>query len=358
MERVLKKIDKSLVIFAVLVFGFLFATSAISLPRVFATTDDETAIMNDAEAHHIVIYDGEEKLSIKSDAATVFEVLERAEIELGEADAVEPGLDAAINADNFYINIHRGRPVVVKDEVFEKLITTSSFDAETIATEAGLTIYDGDTVAMVPNTQFLELGAVSVYEVTRGEGATLTVTEEIPFAEETRKDYELETGKSEVIQLGEVGSRQLVYAVKTQNGVEISRELISETVTKEPVTRVTRVGADKIEMNPLTVSKGRNYYTATKADGTIVERQETYYDLNMSVVMSYCGKSGYTVRADGAKVDDEGYVLVAANLSRYPRCSVVQTSLGLGKVYDTGGFAASNPEQFDLATDWSDGNGI
>ena len=103
---------------------------------------------------------------------------------------------------------------------------------------------------------------------------------------------------------------------------------------------------------------GRNHYTSTNLSGQTVDRQETYYDLNMSIVMTYCGKSGYTVREDGAKVDDEGYVLIAANLSRYPRCSVVETSLGPGKVYDTGGFAASNPEQFDIATDWTIRDGI
>ncbi len=93
-----------------------------------------------------------------------------------------------------------------------------------------------------------------------------------------------------------------------------------------------------------------------------MERKETYYDLPMSGVMALvsgtCGVSNYyTVRADGAKMDADGYVLVAANLSRYPRCSVVETSLGPGKVYDTGGFAASNPEQFDLATDWTNRDG-
>ena len=73
--------------------------------------------------------------------------------------------------------------------------------------------------------------------------------------------------------------------------------------------------------------------------------------------MRACGGGSYSVRTDGAKVDQVGYVLVAANLSRYPRCSIVETSLGPGKVYDTGGFAARNPEQFDLATDWSNHNG-
>jgi hypothetical protein len=78
----------------------------------------------------------------------------------------------------------------------------------------------------------------------------------------------------------------------------------------------------------------------------------------MSVVMRNCGQGGYyTVRADGAKIDRDGFVIIAANLSRYPRCSEVDTSLGRGKVYDTGGFAAKNPEQFDLATDWTNHDG-
>ena len=46
------------------------------------------------------------------------------------------------------------------------------------------------------------------------------------------------------------------------------------------------------------------------------------------------------------------YVMVAANLSVHPRGSLVPTSLGTGIVCDTGGFAASNPNQLDIATSW------
>ena len=76
----------------------------------------------------------------------------------------------------------------------------------------------------------------------------------------------------------------------------------------------------------------------------------------MNVAIKHCGSS-YSVRGDGAKVDQDGYILVAANLSRYPYCTVVETSMGLGKVYDTGGFAATHPDGFDLATDWTNYDG-
>ena len=107
--------------------------------------------------------------------------------------------------------------------------------------------------------------------------------------------------------------------------------------------------------NALTRSKGAHVYV----DGNGVAHRETYYDLPMAIVIKLCGPAGaYSIRSDGAKVDQDGYVLIAANLAAYPRCSVVDTSLGPGKVYDTGGFAVRHPYGFDLATDWSDGNGI
>jgi len=191
----------------------------------------------------------------------------------------------------------------------------------------------------------------------RNGGQTLTVEEEIPFVEERVKDYNMAPGTSEIRQLGEVGMRKLVYEVFYVDGVEMSRKLTSDEVVREPVKRIVAVGASAIEKKPLTASMGRNRYTVTLADGRIIERQETYYDLPMFGVMSFCGGGSYSVRADGVKVDSDGYVLVAADLSRYPRCSVVETSLGLGKVYDTGTFVFANPEQFDLATDWTNRDG-
>ena len=104
----------------------------------------------------------------------------------------------------------------------------------------------------------------------------------------------------------------------------------------------------------LTVSKGAQVFV----DSNGVAHRETYYDLPMNIVIGTCGPGGrYHIRSDGAKVDQNGYVLVAANLGSYPRCTIVETSLGPGKVYDTGGFAARYPYGFDLATDWSNYNG-
>ena len=95
----------------------------------------------------------------------------------------------------------------------------------------------------------------------------------------------------------------------------------------------------------------------SKGRGTIQgpSGKETYYNLNMSGVVSIMRRLGYDyeywVRDDGVKMFGN-YVMIAANLNIRPRGSLVQTSLGMGIVCDTGGFAKRNPTQIEIATTW------
>ena len=96
----------------------------------------------------------------------------------------------------------------------------------------------------------------------------------------------------------------------------------------------------------LTRSKGVNYGPTGK---------ETYYNLNMSGVVSIMRNRGYDstnypywVRDDGCKMLGP-YIMVAANLSHFPRGTIVTTSRGYGIVCDTGHLGWSH---LDLATTW------
>lgn len=356
-----KSLDKMLAVLILTIILVLFGTIyTVGRQRTYADFDGEIVI--DTGEYYVNIYDGAERLIVRSGETTVGEILKKAGVVLNEADAVEPEITSVVDTDNYYINIYKARPVIIKDGADQKYVMSSSYDARTIARRAGFTIYDGDGVNLVRNTNFLEAGMVEIYEIVRNGGRMVTVEEEINYNEVVIKDYNLALGVKEVRQLGEVGLKVLSFEVFYENGVEVRRELVGEEVKRTPVDKIVAVGASEIERTPLTAKKGRNRYTVRKTDGTIVERQETYYDLPMSGVMAIaareCGvEAYYTVREDGVKVDAEGYVLVAANLNYYPRCSVVETSLGLGRVYDTGSFAEVNPEQFDLATDWTNRNG-
>ena len=86
--------------------------------------------------------------------------------------------------------------------------------------------------------------------------------------------------------------------------------------------------------------------------------KETYYNLPMGRCIEIMRDLDYSVedypfwiREDGAKMLGE-YVMCAANLNLRPKGTIVETSLGMAIVVDTGSFATSNETQLDLATAW------
>lgn len=86
----------------------------------------------------------------------------------------------------------------------------------------------------------------------------------------------------------------------------------------------------------LTPEKGVNYFNG---------HRETYY--SQKVLPGYgLNIPGRHVASDGTIRDKDGYICVAS--SDYPKGTIVETSLGTGKVYDTG--CASGT--IDIYTDW------
>lgn len=111
---------------------------------------------------------------------------------------------------------------------------------------------------------------------------------------------------------------------------------------------------------------GRNGSNLTQSKGTVRNKwgvKETYYNMDManieySLKAHFAGTNGTTknakafLRSDGIKMfgDEHGtaYVMVAADLSIYPKGTIVQTSLGPGIVCDTG----VRGQHFDIAVEW------
>ena len=83
--------------------------------------------------------------------------------------------------------------------------------------------------------------------------------------------------------------------------------------------------------------------------------KESYYNLRMNRVVQIMKDKGYDyeywVRSDGVKMFGP-YVMVAADLSIYPKGSLVECSLGTGIVCDTGDFVYSTDRALDIAVAW------
>ncbi len=366
---------------------------------------------DDAKGHLITVYDRGSKSAFLTEASTLGGALKEANIELDPRDTVEPSRDEELVASEYKVNIYRARPVVVVDGVTRTKVMTPYQTAARIAGDADIPLFaediakvtrsddyvgdgaglqltvdrataftldlygrknetrtQGETVADMlkeKNIEFGENDRVSVgletaitpgieVRVWREGKQTVTLDEQVPYSVEQIFDADREIGYRQIQSPGVLGTRAVTYEIEIVEGVERSRKVISKLDTKLPTKEIVIVG---IKTNPksLTKAKGAQQYTDSKG----VTHRETYYDLDMSRVMQSCGQGGrYSVRADGAKIDAGGYVIVAANYGNYPKCSVVETSMGPGKVYDTGGFAARHPHGFDLATDWSRADGI
>ena len=134
-----------------LVIVFLFFGICLKQQALNArATSDQSSSEEETEQHFVTIYDNEQRTILRSDAKTVRELLDRAEISVNDGDKVEPGLDEEINANEFNINIYRARQVVVRDGLVETIISTPSNDPETIAADAGIELLTADVVKLIP----------------------------------------------------------------------------------------------------------------------------------------------------------------------------------------------------------------
>lgn len=389
---------------------WILLSVTIAIVSVFFGIYGATSAQGEGTGRLITVYDRGDKSAFLTDAKTLSQALKDANIELDPRDTVEPSREEELVAPEYKVNIYRARPVVVVDGVTRTKVMTPYQTPERIAIDADISLHtediakmsrsddltgdgaglqlaidravpftldlygrkneartQGETVSAMLAEKKIELGVngrVSVpidTPITEGvevrvwrEGVqTIAIDEPIAFSVEQIYDADRPLGFREIQTTGVEGIRSVTYEIEIKDGQEVRRNKIAEITTKEPTKQTIVIGIQNMGQG-LTKSKGAQIFT----DSNGIKHRETYYDLEMGRVMQSCGQGGiYSVRVDGVKIDADGYVLIAANYGRYPKCSIVETSVGPGKVYDTGGFAAVHPDGFDIATDWSNYNG-
>ena len=150
-------------------------------------------------------------------------------------------------------------------------------------------------------------------------------------------------------------------ARKEENEAQSKQEQEETLVEKTSEAKDEWAQAIKEERRQELANQTRSY----NWDGPVLSRskgsvygpsgKETYYNLNMSGCVRNMNRRGYYydvwVRNDGCKMFGD-YIMCAANLGVHPFGSLVECSLGTCIVVDTGGFAAGNPNQLDIAVTW------
>lgn len=344
-----------------------------------------------AENERIVtIYHDDVEQTIITDAITVQDALDRAEVVIGENDTVEPGLDTELTANSYSINVYRARPVVVIDGNQRYTVMTAHTSGQEIAAAAELVLYDEDTFTLTRIDDFINEGGVGLkltidravpitltlygssskirtqaetvsqlldekgIVMTADDGAslplgapitsdmslsvwrngvqTITAEEDEPFTIRQIQDTDQDVGYVAMQQVGVNGKKLVTYEIEMRDGVEISRTVIQSVVTLQPTEQIQTVGA-KAKFSGA-ISEALSQLRSCESGGNYANKNNPRYrGAYQFGYGTWANYGGYYDPADApaAVQDQAAYELyLRRGWSPWPHCSA---KLGLQDIY-------------------------
>ena len=243
------------------------------------------ASRSDLESISIVFADDTEK-TVMTSQTKVSDILDENHIILLADEVVTPDLNS---------NIDLTKKITISKATEEKRIVAE--DIESVSTEEILGKYVTITEKIVVEQ------------------------EEIPFETITKNVSKEGTETTDrVVQEGKNGLKEIKYRVKYQDEQEISKDIISETVIKEPVDKIIQISTKVTSRSAL-----RNSLSLETVAASAQGMQGNAVTLNASAyTAATCGKApgsaGYGITSSGAAA--KSYYTVAAG-SAYPIGTVV-----------------------------------
>ena len=152
-----------------------------------------------------------------------------------------------------------------------------------------------------------------------------------------------------VPEVTEESATECTEAVTEEVQSEVSEEVYEEDYEEAYEEDVEEVSDYSWGGSVLSPSSGVNYGPSGR---------ETYYNLPMEGVVNIMRDAGFSEEDYPYHIGDNGckmlgdYIMVAADFNIRPRGTVIETSLGMGLVCDTGSFTYSCSEGLDIAVNW------
>ncbi len=196
-----------------------------------------------------IVYDGDNVSVLNSSVTCCSDALNEMGISLDANDYVEmPDKPVGGIAK---IRIHRKKEVTVNIGTSSKvLLAENERDVSSLLLNNGIELSEHDVLSLPADSPVTDGMSVSI---TRVSYSTSEEHKDIDFKKTRRASASLEAGKERVVQKGVKGKNKLVYKIKTENGNVTGKELVSETVVKEPVNQIVEYGTKKVS-NPGTVT--------------------------------------------------------------------------------------------------------
>ncbi len=195
-------------------------------------------------------------------AGTVAELIESQGVTLSDSLFSSVNVNAVVT-NNLRVEIISAFDIIINVDGEEKAVQTTVKTVGDLLVEQGITLDEDDEVSPTADTV---LSNNLVVDVLRVEYVTRETEEKISFTTEKVKSSAMNKGTEKVSQKGADGVKTFTYEDKVVNGAVESSELVSETVTKEPVKEIikvgtlvkktsTKLGNNKIEKNGKPISE-------------------------------------------------------------------------------------------------------
>ncbi len=259
--------------------------------------------------------------TIQTSALTVGQALTDAGFSLTKNDLIDPPTETPIT-QNLTVTYTPAREISIGIGDFELQVRSAAGTVGEVLAEAGIPLIGADTSSPLENeAPPSDGGQISVVRVREAIEVAL---KPIPFTEEVVTSPDVPFGEKETIQPGVDGLSTTRTRVRFENGVEVSRETESETVMREPQTRIVQSG-EKIVLSPVGGDIPYEYWTAVQMYASVY-----------SPCASGTGGCSYGT-ASGARA---GYGIVAVDYSIYSYLAGMRVYIpgyGVATIGDTGG---------------------
>lgn len=207
--------------------------------------------------------DGETR-SIETTADTVGEALFDAGITVFMADTVTPALDTAVS-NGLLVSIVRARPVTI---VADGARVQTRLQGDTVGdalAAAGVALLGVDYA--VPGEEQPLVGGMTI-RVIRVQETEEIEESELPYETVYQADSALELDQVRTVQAGQSGVERRIIRVRSENGIEVSREVTETLVAREVVNEVVSYGTNVVVRSLDTPQGPRQYWRVLRMYAT------------------------------------------------------------------------------------------
>lgn len=234
-----------------IIIGFMLLTIIVTSAVFVGFSRKNITVIVDGNPIKLVTYQKTFDLALK-----------KADISIALKDKIDKALDSKI-VNNDTITIKHAVNIKVLVDNKELNVSSAERDVAVMLRTQKITLGPTDTV--LPSLKTNLTKGMDVI-ITRVKTKTIEEKESIDFKTVIKNDKDVLKSKKSVSQNGVKGEKSISIDVTYENGKEVTRKIVKETIVKEPKNKIIVQGT----MSPTTVSRGVSRGASTKTTSKVV----------------------------------------------------------------------------------------